>query len=213
MIQALHLFYTALSRSPSSVLHRFALQSRAWLSLSTEGNSDQLHCAALAIGSNDVMTAADGMCMSYGLPTTPVPLVPIPTPSLYLGRVGGCPVVGGSLTVPSPTCSPPPAPSLPEGEGGGGGWLADSVGLCFYYYYPLSAMALDKIRLKGRVRCVQNSLSFLGRFPRCLPSLGVNPCLCVYSASRSSISYINNRGRSAFTGTPAWAQGFIVPSW
>ena len=123
VIQALHLFYTALSRSPSSVLHRFAHQSRAWLSLSTEGNSDQLHCAALAIGSNDVMTAADGMCMSYGLPTTPVPLVPIPTPSLYLGRVGGCPVVGGSLTVPSPTCSPPPAPSLPEGEGGGGvGW-------------------------------------------------------------------------------------------
>ena len=34
------------------------------------------------LGSNNVMTAADVMYMSYGLSTAPFPLVPIPTRSL-----------------------------------------------------------------------------------------------------------------------------------
>ena len=57
------------------------------------------------LGSKNVMTAADFMCIYYALPTAPFPLDATPTLSLCLGRVDGCPVV-----------ALPPFPSLPMGR-------------------------------------------------------------------------------------------------
>ena len=71
------------------------------------------------LGPNNLMTAADGVYISYRLPTAPFPLVPIHILFLCLGRMGGCPVMGGSHAMPSPTHPPPPVTSLPEGGRGG----------------------------------------------------------------------------------------------
>ena len=66
------------------------------------------------LGLNNAMTAADGMYRSYWPPAAPVLLISIPTHSLCRGRVGECPVEGGTHVVPSHARPPPPFPSLPE---------------------------------------------------------------------------------------------------
>ena len=66
------------------------------------GHPDQFHCVSQWLGWNNVMTAADFMYTYYGLSIAPFPVVPIPTLSLCLGQVGGCPVVGGLLAIPCP---------------------------------------------------------------------------------------------------------------
>ena len=137
------------------------------------------------------MTAADFMYISYGLPTAPFPLVPIPTLSLCLGRVGGCPVVGGSHAMSRPACPHPPVPSLPMGVGLVVGGCVDNPVLLLGGAVTTrlrSASSLVPMSLKGRAFGVQNSPGFLGRFLRSLPSLGVSPFLRAYTASRSSIS-------------------------
>ena len=58
---------------------------------------------------------ADFMYIYYGLPTAQFPLVPIPNVSLCLGRVGGCPVVGGAHAMPRPARPLPSFPSLTIG--------------------------------------------------------------------------------------------------
>ena len=68
----------------------------------TQGGSPINSTVPHWLGSNNVITAADLMCIYYGLPTASFPLVPIPTLSLCLGQVGGCPVVGGLLAIPCP---------------------------------------------------------------------------------------------------------------
>ena len=110
------------------------------------------------LGPSPVTTAADGMYISYGLPTAPFPLAPIPTLTLCLCRVGACPVVGGLHVVPDPARPPPSVPSLPEGRVGGWrdcvGWLGLSSRL-------LSASAVDTMSLKGRVHGSHNKRTAL----------------------------------------------------
>ena len=115
-------------------------------------NSTALHW----LGSNHVMPAADFMHISDGLPTAPFPLVPIPTVSLCLRRVVGCPVVGSAHAMPRPARPLPPFPSLPMGvsvRGGGGcvGWpgLVSGCAVC-----QVLTLFLRRSKLASRARVV-----------------------------------------------------------
>ena len=90
------------------------------------------------------------------------------------------------------------SPSL----GCGGPWDLKAGTICL-----LSGSAPDKLSLKGRVFRVQNSFSFLGRFPCSLPSLGTNPCLGACAASCSSI------WSASVCGCGAAGKRAELPSW
>ena len=118
----------------------------------------------------------------------------------------------------SPT-PPPPSTTIPQPPRGGGGLWAGwfccwAVRLLFV---SCRHRRWTKLGRKGRVLRLQTPLSFLGRFPCSLPSLGVNPCLCARTASRSSVSqegHVRLGGRSGWkTRRPAAMGTACSDSW